>query len=148
MLSDICDSMKPDWRFCTEEVMLLWSLTDLGVSLDLSEVEETVNLRLSISRLRLSNFSKFSSSMALTHRWRSRMRFSKLAKRRLDSSSLVVSKYTLCQIAGSDRGAKGALAPPIFRSIKTSEFSTNAQSRNALVVLDSVLGPPWLACHT
>ena len=116
MLSDICDSMKPDWRFCTEEVMLLWSLTDLGVSLDLSEVEETVNLRLSISRLRLSNFSKFSSSMALTHRCRSRMRFSKLAKRRLDSSSLIVSKYT--QIAGSDRGAKGALAPPIFRSIK------------------------------
>ena len=36
-------------------------------------------------------------------------------------------------------GARGALALPIFGATKTSAFSTNAQSRFASVVLDSVL---------
>ena len=40
----------------------------------------------------------------------------------------------------ADRGAY-RLRPPIFGTMKTSAFSTNAQSRFASVVLDGVLGP-------
>ena len=44
--------------------------------------------------------------------------------------------------------AKGGQASPIFRTMKTSAFSTNAQSRFASAVLSGVLGPPRLARHT
>ena len=39
-------------------------------------------------------------------------------------------------------------APPIFGTTKTSAFSTKAQSRFAIVVLNGVLGPLRLAQHT
>ena len=42
----------------------------------------------------------------------------------------------------------GARALPIFRGTNKSAFSSNAQSRFASVVLDGVLGPLRLECHT
>ena len=44
-------------------------------------------------------------------------------------------------------GRKGAEAPQIFGTIKTSALSTMAILRFASVVLDSVLRPKRLACH-
>ena len=45
-------------------------------------------------------------------------------------------------------GMPNAQAPLIFGITKTSPILTNAQSRFASVVLDGVLGPLRLACHT
>ena len=45
-------------------------------------------------------------------------------------------------------GARGAWAHPVSGTTKTNAFSTNAQSRFASVILDSVLGPPRLMRHT
>ena len=45
-------------------------------------------------------------------------------------------------------GRRGAEAPQIFGTIKTSALSTMAILRFASVVLDSVLRPPHLARHT
>ena len=44
-------------------------------------------------------------------------------------------------------GRKGAEAPQIFGTIKTSALSTIAKLRFSSVVLDSVLRPQRLACH-
>ena len=44
-------------------------------------------------------------------------------------------------------GRRGAEAPQIFGTIKTSALSTMAKLRFASVVLDSVLRPQRLACH-
>ena len=61
----------------------------------------------------------------------------------------VLQNWVLIQSEGADRGGQGgAWAPPIFRTTKTSAFSTNAQSRFAYVGLDGVLRPPRLARHT
>ena len=46
---------------------------------------------------------------------------------------------------GSVKGGQGL---PTFGKTKRSTFSTNAQSRFVSVVLDGVLGPPFLARHT
>ena len=54
-----------------------------------------------------------------------------------------------CSEAGkSEKEGQGVRALSIFGLIKTSLFSTNAQSRFASVVLDSALGPPRLAQHS
>ena len=43
----------------------------------------------------------------------------------------------------------GVITSSLSRTTKTCKFSTNAQSRFALVVLDAAVpGPPWLARHT
>ena len=49
---------------------------------------------------------------------------------------------------GCKGGAKGALAPSMFGTTRTSAFSTNTQWKFVSVVLDAVLGPPHLAWHT
>ena len=46
------------------------------------------------------------------------------------------------------KGGEGGTISPIFGTTKRSVFSTNAQSRFASFVLDTVLGPPRLALHT
>ena len=64
--------------------------------------------------------------------------------------SLLLSAYlsdTMLNLV--KRGApRGPRALPTFGTIKTSAFSTNAQSRFASVVLDAVLGHLRLALYT
>ena len=54
----------------------------------------------------------------------------------------------ITKIKGVRKGrAKGAWALPIFGTKTNAYFFTNVQSRFALIVLDSVLGPQRLAQH-
>ena len=66
-----------------------------------------------------------------------------------DSGDKVKGVWVLFTFQGGGQGGqRGALVLPIFRATIKSTFSTNAQSKFAPVVLDDVLGPPRLVCHT
>ena len=56
--------------------------------------------------------------------------------------------YMVEQVGAARGGAGGAQALPILGTTKTSVYSTTAESRFAVVVLDSVLEPLRLAHHT
>ena len=60
----------------------------------------------------------------------------------------VIISNRFMERGGGQGGPGGAWVPQIFRTTKTSAFSTNAQSRFVPVVLDSLLRPPCLAQHT
>ena len=65
--------------------------------------------------------------------------------------SLLLSAYlsdTMLNLVKRGAPPRGPRALPTFGTIKTSAFSTNAQSRFASVVLDGVLGPRRLGRHS
>ena len=62
--------------------------------------------------------------------------------------SLLIISYTGVAEGKDQKGPRRPRLTPSFGTMKTSAFSTNAQSRFASVVVDGVLGPPRLACHT
>ena len=64
---------------------------------------------------------------------------------KIDIIRLELKVGTICDYQGFVKGAMGGSNPPNFRTTITCAHLTNAQSRFAIVYLDSVLGPPGLA---